>query len=155
MNWLIKNQNLKEASQVVVAGESSGAYGVVFWGPYIKSQVKTDKVFLISDGAVDVGFPPYIPEGKTEAKADANLQNFFIIQVSTAEDYYPFNKQCLEVFKGLEAACASIEYSYPFLSIPLLTLNSQYDYLAAETFLGIDCVKTGVMFKSLLDCDPM
>src|SRR6218665_1939535 len=50
LEWVFAN--FKETDKIMVAGESAGAYGSVFWTPYVAYHYSGKKIYQLSDGAL-------------------------------------------------------------------------------------------------------
>ena len=74
-----------------------------------------------------------------------------MIKIANADELPP-NKECSSKKSQNDVwGCLLIEWSYPYLTKPLLFIESSYDQLIIEG-LGIKCPKKGQSGYTLKDC---
>eukprot|EP01084_Bolivina_argentea_P170142 294839_1 len=129
---LIKNKYLLSATDVVVSGSSAGALSVYLHIDYIKNRLSSNtKVRGLSDSGFFIDY-------QTD-----NSDNFTVGMewiFDNMNSSYSLNKQCLNKYNETneEYQCIFAQYNAPYISTPILALQSQFDSYQIEDILDVE-----------------
>ena len=147
MNWLLKNYNFADASQVVITGSSAGGIAALLWANYVQTLLNDPTVLSV---VADSGSLLYYPAYKIGISTGSiTVQNLF--SIVNAEEKTP-NTLCNSRFVGEEWKCFSVENSFCSIAPRTLLLDSQYDEFAISQIMRITCVVNGTVGGTMANC---
>jgi len=135
-----KHWGLFEATEVIMAGVSSGGNALFYWLPYLRNYLPKEIIMRgISDGGL------FIDILNLNSKCylfRAHIMDIVNITESEKLDLFEncsFSKNKSEFWK-----CLMPEYLIDDLHIPMFIMNSQNDFEGLRTAYGLHCLSYGI-----------
>jgi hypothetical protein len=124
----------RNATEIVVAGQSAGGLAVYLWANYIAGRAPINaKVWALPDSGIQLDSMDYNIEKNTFRMSFQNLMKF-----SNAEVDLPV-PECVAANPDAKWKCMFAEYLFPYVKVPLFAIQSAYDTWSVPNILGIKC----------------
>ena len=137
LEYMRKNHNLFNASEIILSGGSAGGIAAMVWSNYLKDYFpKNIKISLVLDGAL---FMDSYNEVNSCYLFRYSQQNLLLtLQLNNTELYQNCRYANNETWK-----CLMIEHIYDSIDYPVFLSNAQTDIYELTNWMGIHCFLSG------------
>jgi hypothetical protein len=127
------NNGMNQASEVILTGCSAGGLATYLHADYVGSVLPSNVKY---HAIADAGYFIDAPNVNGEHVGRQRVQNVFKMQNAISS----LNKKCIAATPNdTQWQCMSAQYTYPYISTPIFSLNSMYDTWQIKNTLELGC----------------